>query len=378
LDIFLGPGTEVERGRTSPLSQWRISSSMASFFGAARDTFVISESQPTFYDILNIEQVEDLPGYRINQMISAGDGGNLWDMIQKSSNRYINEVIVEESRNGDLTTPTIRLRPRPISTPFLSDVVVGVPFAEAVNNSAILDVLSKSSQTMQSLASDDANVIVLDPTQIKETSLGKDDHSRFNMLWLSTQSTESYNLSPMTHLEPGGNIGNPTYNRIGIQRHGLRKIDDMMEFCNKAAKSKFPNLVLMKAFMSQIYDFHFANHLYDSGVIESTGFIEAELGKVLLMQTEGGVGNDKIYYIEGYEHRWSFPNLWTTSFSVTHGQYLASDSKIFIDATDDDQGKLDRDSETIFLAQTQFKRQAPNKDVKIAAATTITNGGVIS
>jgi len=61
-----------------------------------------------------------------------------------------------------------------------------------------------------------------------------------------------------------------------------------------------------------------------------------------------------------------------------HGQYLASDSKIFIDATDDDQGKLDRDSETIFLAQTQFKRQAPNKDVKIAAATTITNGGVIS
>ena len=108
--------------------------------------------------------------------------------------------------------------------------------------------------------------------------------------------------------------------------------------------------------MGQLYDLHFANHLYESGTMQCTGILEVELGKALVVLPEKENAKKKIYYIEGYEHSWQYPNIWKTTLTLTHGQFQ-DENLPFIDVATEDGGQPDKTLESSYLRQTFIDRK---------------------
>jgi hypothetical protein len=303
-----------------------------------------------FYDILSKQIEQDLPGFRARMQVTLSNNGSVHDMLKKSSNDLVNELYYEEVRadNGDVF-PTLVLKPRPVQTPFL-DSHIGV-----TKDKSIIDALKGKTKTLQKLATE--NFVEISPAEIKFEDLGRDDHSRFNYFWLTpAQFNESGAYSVMNNLNKSLGVSNPTFLKASIQRHGLQKMERTLEFCQTADLQRSPAVTIFRGFMLQLYDQNFANHLYDSGTIECTGVLEAELGKALIVQPEVEGKDPKVYYIEGYQHEWTYPNAWTTTFTVTHGQFLNSDGQIFIDVLNEtdisDNGQEDTDLQNVYLAKT--------------------------
>ena len=186
-----------------------------------------------------------------------------------------------------------------------------------------------------------------------------------NMFWLTVHQAYEYAYAKAANLKDLG-LMNPTFNRPQINRHGLKRFDQTLDFSfvedasGTAIQAPAPNIVLFKGFMAQVYDMNYANHLYDVGSITCTGVLEAELGKALIVKRNESITGslDKVYYIEGYSHDWHFPSKWTTTFTLTHGQFLTSDGKIFIDAIGPgDFGQADVALNTTYLSKTKTDRK---------------------
>lgn len=336
IDIFLGPGGRAAGGVTSELSNWKIPDALATAIG--------SFGRTDFYGILKKEISPDLPGYTPRQMLSPQSNGSLMELLHRASNQIVNQLYFEDVRDSDGDVrPTIVLKPRPINTPFIKDK----------NTYAIKDKY----QTLQDLAA--TNYVQISQSEIRYEDLGKDDHSKFNMFWLSTSREATY--SAMINVNGGAGPANPTVIRASIERDGLRRLDQNLEFCivNAQGTSGQPDAKLFQGFMEQIYDMHFANHLYDAGTIMCTGILEAELGKALIVMPDPSNPEalPKVYYIEGYEHEWHFPGTWTTTFTLSHGQWLTNDRNIFIDSTGDDYGRYDTVLSNTYLAKTVVRNK---------------------
>jgi len=375
LDVFMGPGASFSTGKTTPLRQFRIPKELSNLFGVANislvkdergftleafEEFAISKDEPVLYDIINKNIEPGLPGFRARNVISAEDNGNLWENIQRASNDIVNEVYLEEVRQSDGSArPTIVLRPRPINTPFFDE--------QFGNEIEAKDALNGKFKTLQNLADDEVGSYVqISGGEILFENLGKDDHSRFNMFWILSNRAQQHLKSIYSNLRGRNIIGNPFVQRESVNRYGLKKFHKVYEFdmvSSTSVKGGEPQsaVKLFKAFMVQLYDQNFANHLYETGTIETTGVLEAELGKALrILPDKGASTPERIFYIQGYEHEWKFQNTWRTTFSVTHGQFKTDDSNIFIDVIDDnrDFGKQDSDFDSTYIAKTETK----NKD----------------
>lgn len=353
--IFLGDGGDTGQGRKSGISGWGIPIALAAKFAVAdfktRDALDRNEPDKPkrFFNLLRTE-IEDVPGFKDRETITVNSNGSLWDMVERNSNQLTNECYLEESRNssGDVF-PTLFLKPRPISTPFLEDL-----FA---NKDAKVkkDVLQGAHKTLQDLAK--TNYVEISQAEVKYEDLGKDDHARMNFFWLKTPQAVEAKVNYRANLNETKGISNPVFSRESIQRHGLKRMEQTLEFCYVAKGSAIGvQTDLWKAFMVQLYDFHFANHLYDAGTIECTGVLEAELGKCLIIKEAQEGELPKIYFIEGYEHRWSFQSGWGTTFTLTHGQWLTTGKNIFIDLSDEDFGQLDKMISNTYKAQTETER----------------------
>lgn len=355
IDTFLGPGAEFSSGRTPSLNTWKIPDGLARVFNQSTAT------SPRFYDILAKEITEGLPGFKARQMLSLDSNGALNEMLRRSSNNLVNDFFYEDVRGNDGSVfPTVVLRPRPVNTPFFFS-----HFNDTVAYNKALGSLNNKFQTLQDLARN--SFVEISPAEIKYEDIGKDDHSRFNLFWLRTALNYEHELADPAFLNNKKGIANPTFLQASVERYGLARFDQVLDFCytvgsggKTANQSPSPNIDLWRAFIGQLYDMHYANHLYDGGTIECSGVLEAELGKALVVSS--GVQNiiPKAYYIEGYEHKWSFGGIWTTTFTVSHGQFkLDQGDRIYIDARDDDFGQPDQIIDSAYLSKTNVPK-GPN------------------
>lgn len=350
LDVFLGKGANFSTGRTKDLNNWRIPLSLAQMLGSI-------STDPKFFDILVNKIESGLPGFKQRQMLTLNSNGSLHDLLRRCSNELVNELYYEETRdNQGRVRPAVFLKPRPINTPFLESHTGTDVLARAA-----LGKLNGKTKTLQKHA--DENFIEISPSEIIYENIGKDDHSRFNLFWLRPINNLEHHFAYAANNSNTKGISNPTFNSQSIERHGLKRFDQVLEFCHTSgtgaeAGTASPEIELWKAFMVQLYDMHYANHLYDAGTIECTGVLEAELGKALIIKSESPATPDKVYFIEGYEHSWTFPNKWTTTFTVTHGQFkVPSGLNIFIDLPVDDFGLPDEAISAVYTAKTLSSKE---------------------
>lgn len=347
LNVFLGKGEQFPKGRTSDLRNWRIPSSLAQMLGS-------NSTDPKFFDVLGIKIEDNLPGFKQRQMLTLNSNGSLHNLLKRCSNELVNELYYEEHRTKDGVKPTVFLKPRPINTPFLESHCGSDAAAKAS-----LARLNGKSKTLQKHS--DENYVEISPSEILYENLGKDDHSRFNLFWLRPINNLEDHFAYAANNNSTSGISNPTLNTYSIERYGLKRFDQILEFCHTTNEggSATPEIELWKAFMIQLYDMHYANHLYDAGTIECTGVLEAELGKALIVKSEVPTSPDKVYFIEGYEHSWSFPGKWTTTFTVTHGQFkVASGLNIYIDAIGPgDFGRPDVTTNSVYTAKSVTSKE---------------------
>ncbi len=350
IDIFLGNGANLKTGRTNDLNNWRIPSALAKVFNAGKD-------KAKFHDILKRNIQSNLPGYKARQMITLGSNGSLYDMMKRSSNELVNELYFEETRdNQGNVFPTVFLKPRPLNTPFFETHI-----GNDSSKKLMLEKLNNSVKTLQKLS--DENYLEIHPSEIIYEDMGKDDHSRFNLYWLRPINSVEHVFAYAANNNETQGFSNPTFLGPSIERHGLKRFDQILEFCHvngtgaeQDAASVGPEIALWKGFMLQLYDQNYANHLYETGTIECTGVLEAELGKALVILPTSQDAKKKIYFIEGYEHEWSFPNKWTTKFTLSHGQFK-DQQNIFIDIVHKgDFGQEDKDIDINYLAKTESQR----------------------
>lgn len=338
VDTFLGGGHVFRgtTGRTPDFGNWQLPPELVQIFITPARTAgaggPVLTGGPTvdnrFIDILSVEINENLPGFKVRQMLSLESNGSLHDLIKRCSNTLTNEHFYEEVRDSQGNVrPTLIVDSKPINTPFFESHF-GQNFPG--DRVAALQELNGTVRTLQELGT--TNFLEISPEEIKFEDLGKDDHSKINMVWLKTTLEYEHVVNSLANVNKEIGIANPTFLRPSVQRDGLRRLDQTLEFCyvrgtnNATINNASRNVNLFKAFLAQLYDMHFANHLYDAGTIECTGVKEAELGKALVVLPIPTQRNAlrKVYYIEGYEHEWSFPNQWSTTFTVTHGQFLIS------------------------------------------------------
>ncbi len=366
-DIFLGPGANIQTAtvdgaggsgsssqnvRTSPLKQWRISSNLMNFFGLTGAANALDSGTPLVYDFVQNLIQKNLPGIKTRAMLNVDSSQSVWDYMSQNSNVQINELFLEEVRNQNgEARPSLVLRPRPLQSLFFEQQFGG--------NSIYQDALNGAFKKFQDLARE--SFVEISQAEIRYEDMGKDDHDRLNMFYIGWRDQLNYMISRAADLNPSGvGVGNPFFQRDSIQRHGLKKYDQILEFVETRQESKVkPILDLLKGFIVQLYDLHSFNALYESGTIECSGVLEAELGKVLKIksQDESQTAPDKLFYIEGYEHKWTFPSTWTTVFTLTHGQYQnTGDENIFIDLRPGDFGREDSEILRTYIAKTQTER----------------------
>jgi len=354
LRVFLGQGADFPTiGRTSPLDQWIIPESLAVLFGIEDAAGLTDEGFPRLYGILRRQFFENMPGAKVMTAVGLDSNGSVWDLITRVSNQPINEVFLEEVRDGSgYAFPTIVVRPRPLNTTFLRN---------NLGNKAdeLISTLNGAVTIFQEFARQ--SYLEISQAEVMYEDLGRDDHSRLNMFMLQNKELLASYLHPSTNINPNNKgLGWPLVSRESIKRHGLRRYDTFEEFLytRTDVKENVPLSNLMLAFLGQIYDQNFANTLYESGTIECTGVLEAELGKVLRVISQDD-SPDKFFYIEGYEHQWTYPQTWRTTFTLTHGQFDTlgqSGGNPFIDSSFEDGGRPDLSFTSVYIAKTDAKR----------------------
>jgi len=356
VDLFLGPGASLPEGRTSSLGQFQIPGELAQLFKKGGGRAIGGKT--LFYDILENVIEPNLPGFKARAMVSLDSNDNVWGYLQRNSNEAINELFLEEIRSNDGTaTPSLILRARPFQTPFFDS-----QFGTDRNLSKYKPLLNNTQKSFQEFSKE--SFVEISPAEVYSENLGRDDHTRFNMFWLSSTRFSEYVQNMFANKNFSGGISNAFKIGESIKRHGLQRMQRMLEFdLPTEGRGGTSEIELFAAMMIQLYDQNYVNHLYESGTIQTSGVLEAELGKVLTMLPDSGSGNlPKIYYIEGYEHTWTFPNTWRTIFTVSKGQFQTNDQNIFIDVVNSgpgfkDFGRLDKGFDSAYVAKTNSRNK---------------------
>jgi hypothetical protein len=341
-EVFLSPlgGTAHGGKKTLSLNQWMVPYDLLITFFK-----VPSVGRPFFYDMLKFDFfANSLPGYKDRSMISPKSNGSLWSMLKRNSNDVVNEMFVELRRDKEgAVEASLVLRPRPNS----------VFFKDAVGN------LKGAYESLQKRAKKSG--FTISPIDIIYEDLGKDDNTRANMVWLNSRQsaqtiTNHYgNVAAIEH--PTG-IGLPMVQQESIDRYGLKRFEADLDFSYSTGTSQNTATVdafLYRSFIDQLYDQRAYLHCYDTGTLETPGDVRAEIGKVIRIQSDQEDKPSRIYYIEGYQHNWRFPGIWTTDYTLTMGQF-DDEQEPFIDLSSDDKGQIDDAADSVTLTQTIIDR----------------------
>lgn len=372
-DVFLSP-TGASLGSLSsagsspslPLSQWVVPVEMMGMLKAGGSTF---------HDLLNKKLEASLPGFSTRIAIQPGQSVGLWSYLMRCSNGLINELWTDLERDKKgAVKPTLYLRARPCSN-FFDD-------KETIKSKTLIDLVEAG------------DFIELSSEQIHFSNLGRDDETYSNMIWLHAKMINGDTAKQQfaNIVTKPGQVGLPMYNREYIMRYGLKKLESETAFVY-AKDSGGGNLdpSLYKSFISFLYDIKGNSRLYETGTIEASGMIGARTGQVLRLPPDGpdqealvgppspGAQKAKLYYVEGYSHEWKFPNRWTTTFTVTQGQF-EDESNPFIDLAEDDMGNLDADFDRTSLVKTNVPRQQGSLVAALGnlGAGNIVPGGILT
>lgn len=312
-----------------PLRQWMIPGPIVSFFAGAslpKPSLPGDDSKlGLITDIMSL-QLSEVAGNAGRTVVSTGE--SLWEVLLRASNRSVNEIFVDLDRNSDGTAyPMFVLRPRPQSPLFqTAGLIEPVAF----------NALGDSWFTLKKLAESDRNVVTLTDNDVRFENIGKNHQAMFNMLWMKSQMLDSTVATwPSANTQTGfASIGNPMYSRQSINRYGLKILDEMQDFVYNTGGLEINHAVnILKGFLLQRYDQTAYNHLYDNGTLETTGMIDAAVGKVLRVhppKESTFLDFPKLFYVEGYTHEYKYPGMWMTTWKVTNG---VSDNSVlpFID-----------------------------------------------
>jgi len=268
----------------------------------------------------------------------SNSSGSVWSILKRESNDLVNALYVELIRNGSKVEPSIVLRPHPNSV-FFKDK------PGKLNNS-----FWKLSEYEE---------ILINTSDVKYENLGKDGNSRINMVWLTARQSKDTRVNDLAYIgSTKDGIGLPMFQGESINRYGLKTLEQTLDFCYDSGESNSSSVSidLYRSFINQIYDMHIYNHLYETGSMVTRGIKDAQIGSCLRVINEGtGVDLDRLYYIKGYTHTWTFPDQWETEFQLTHGQFNSKD-KPFIDSDVADGGRPDEDMVRRYLVKTNIPR----------------------
>lgn len=312
LDVFLGPGTES----IPELQQWYIPSELK------RDILPNDTSKsrgPSFFDVLD-KQMQDVIGYKAYKNLSDLQGF-LWNLLKQNSNEPINELFVELIHDkNNVVKPTIVLRPYPYTT-------------NAFDNPGNLGALP--------LITDIPRVRITDKEIIFD-DVGNSDHVRFNFILLTSSSPEFINENLIADVIGSNEV--PVVDQQSINKYGLRLRTDTTEFAafNNGLKEKF-DPILLKHMNFLLAHWWLGAHRLESGTLKIVGNLDVEIGKTIEITNK--YDEKYLYYIEGYDHQWEYPKLWTTTLKLTRGQYL--DEKNNLKDTEEYRTETDLTGKTI-------------------------------
>lgn len=246
--------------------------------------------------------------------------GKLWDVMQEYSNGALNEMFVDlapPSRRTDRQDFT-RLRP----TFFLRER----PFPTRSNGRTV-------STRWDRLPTHD-----LELGDVRNRDIAKGGAANRYNYWLITLSglgSDGFNVAELLQrgvegVEYGrpGNI--PIFNVQSIQRHGLRRYAaDTRYIPYQSARRDAPQadqeqfLRLAASWLKKIHDWYVVAPLELSGSLTLTRVMpEIRIGqRVREHRAEGEI----VYYCEGVDHTYQYPNAGSTRLTLTRGEYEGDD-----------------------------------------------------
>ena len=375
LDVFISSsGAALTFGslkgqKTEPINQWKIPRDLFNVLNKGSESFgtnltsaqgfptgAAGASSPTSIgDSLFRNVTKNLPGFKQRSFLTTRGNGNLWSLLEQNSNPMVNEMFTEIDRGpvseGSKSGGPIRLafflRPRPNS-----------PLFKFTPQANFVSSLNGAFTDLNEIAQNSAIVITQD--QIQYDNLGKDGRTRFNMLWQTPKLTGDAKTNEYANVQPyiGTGPSLPMLDTASVQMYGLKKLQPDLDFAYETNSPNVGSVQLQKQFMNQVYDMHRFNHMYETGTISTNG-LYVEIGRVLkVTSTKFPSLPPKLYYIEGYDHEWSFPNRWTTTMKVTRGQYETNGTKqaSFIDSDEADDGLEDIEFTQSHLVKTNVPR----------------------
>jgi hypothetical protein len=300
----------------APFKQWHIPTEMVALFA----TSIGATTRPTALDIMTMS-LADLSGYSPRATFDSESGGALWDLLVRVSNPVVNELWVDTFHDGKAGYPRLNLRARPQS-PFSNSLISPEYLSYKIS------IGPDNWQSLIELAKKKENVVLIRNDDIRFENMGKNHQTTFNLLWLRPKMA-GYETALMAedNMKIGlpGQIGLPIFLGESIRRYGLKRITQSIDFCySKMGYAANKDVELTKAFALQKWDQVAFNHLYENGTMETAGCIDASIGKVL--KVDPGKQNTvparyktKLYYVEGYSHKWKFPGMWTTEWTLSGG-----------------------------------------------------------
>ncbi len=248
-------------------------------------------------------------------------GGKLWDVMQEYANGLMNELFVD-------------LAPRPGRSPRdLADLEPKLYLRERPFPTRSDDGRSTSKAKWNQLRTH-----VLEPGDVQRRNIAKGGAAtRFNywLLQLEGIGTEGFNVAEILQRGvdgvPYGHPGNiPIFNTESIQRHGVRRYLATTRFIpfitanTEAAQRDRDNFFRLAArWLKKLHDWYAPAPFELTGRIETTRILpEIRVGeRVKERRAEGTI----VYYVEGVDHRYTYPNSGQTTLTLTRGEYEGED-----------------------------------------------------
>jgi hypothetical protein len=157
--------------------------------------------------------------------------------------------------------------------------------------------------------------------------------NRFNYWWLSHSALDNGFATNDTRQDLGPNAFRPgslpIVNPESMRRHGIRPFIRSSNYLPINDPNRVGGmLTLASNWLKRVHDWYGVAHMEMTGTLDTSRlFPEIRLGERLLERRNDG---NIIYYIEGVDQSWTYPNEGRTQLTLTHGSYEDEDLLAFL------------------------------------------------
>lgn len=304
-DLFYAP-QRVIPGKTDPAElfaevgvQWLLPKKMVSLLGLKL------EGQYSFYgNLANLKKFS-----KTVSTISITDplsyiNGNAWEKLKQFSVKELHELFVELNDAGE---PNLVFRP--------------IPWA--IDKRGYKELAGKLDPTLFYLKLSESGVPIKN-IEILSSSLGEDNHNRYNHFLVTSQATfglPQSNISILKGQKSDQGREYPNLQKGSIRRHGFRPmhvdVDTLGQFTNTL---DVDNRILLEV-NELIYDYWNNAIYFESGSFTIIGRNDVRVGKTLNLDADVSYHGGKICYIEEYVDEFTIDENkvtgWTQALTVS-------------------------------------------------------------